>query len=202
MPTAAPVRRRCRSGAGMAGRGRGSGMIGEIGAIEGRSRGSGTGSACAAPCSSVAMATRCRQAPPIFAKKRQDRCFRVRGSVMSGYPGIRGSHTHNADPRHSVRQGRHIGRFPAHLGTGDLHRAIAALRWRPRGLRAPRRRQPVRRRAPHAQARFTDRDRNHLRLRQALGAGARPAADAGIRRRHRPDVLPDHARPSDPAWAT
>ena len=32
-----------------------------------------------------------------------------------------GSHTHNADPRHSVRQGRHIGRFPAHLGSGDLH---------------------------------------------------------------------------------
>src|SRR3954451_7446182 len=84
----------------------------------------------------------------------------------------------NADPGDSVRQGRHAGRFPAHLGAGDPHRADEAQHRRHRGLRATRHGESLRPRGAAPAPRFAGGDRDNLRIgklwAQALGIPVTP----------------------------
>ena len=192
MPTAAAVRSRRRQAPEWPGAGAGSGMIGRGRRDRGtQPRQRDRAAACAArgaARTAIAATASCRQRRRSLPKNRQGRCFRVRGSVMSLDIRAFGGAIHTMPIRAILfdKDGTLVD-FQRTWGPATYDRAIAALRWRPRGLRARRRRQPVS--TPSARtllARLADRDRNHLWLRQALGAGARPAADAGIRRRHRP----------------
>ena len=106
------------------------------------------------------------------------RPLRPRGRIGHVVEGIPISRTNNADPRHSVRQGRHVGRFPAHLGSGHPHGDFGAFQRRCRGLRAPCRRQSLRSRAAALAPRLAGGDRDNVRIRQIVGAGTRHSGHA------------------------
>ena len=169
------------SGRGIAGRGRGRGMSGELAGMLGRKGGSGTRSLACALLSSRNAAAR---ATPASRRPRQRMVWRLLKAVASVredwscVEGIPISRTNNADPRHSVRQGRHVGGFPAHLGSGHPHGDFGAFQRRCRGLRAPCRRQSLRFRAAAFAPRLAGGDRDNVRIRQIVGAGTRHSGHA------------------------
>ena len=136
------------SGAGMAGRGRGSGMIGEAGAIDGRSRGSGTGSAlCRRVQQQVAMAASCRRRSRFLRRNVKAVASVSEDRSCRDDPGDFGGAIHTMPIRAILfdKDGTLVD-FQRTWGPATYTVLIAALQWRSRGLRAPRRGQPVRRR--------------------------------------------------------